>query len=82
MKNWLATAAEEIYHDSAIPPIERMVHLRAKAQELDIRLRDNELQRYLWDVRRKLAGEVEGYDPDDVIETPGRSVAAPRTAAG
>ena len=47
-----------------------MVHLRARAQELDIRLRDNELQRYLWDVRRKLAGEVEGYGPDDLIETP------------
>lgn len=66
----LASAAERIYCDKEIPPQERLVHLRHVARELDITLRDTELQRYIWDVRRKLAGAIEGYNPDDIIETP------------
>ena len=66
----LAVAAERIYLDKEIPPQERLVHLRHVARELDISLRDTELQRYFWDVRRKQAGSIEGYEPDDVIATP------------
>ena len=66
----LAAAAERIYCDKEIPPQERLVHLRHVARDLDITLRDTELQRYIWDVRRKQAGAIEGYDPDDVIDTP------------
>ena len=77
----LAVAAERIYLDKEIPPQERLVHLRHVARELDITLRDTELQRYIWDVRRKQAGSIEGYDPDDVIDTPGSEMAAGWSAA-
>lgn len=66
----LADAAQRIYLDKEIPPLERMVHMREAASDLDLSLRDTELQRYIWDVRRKLAGVTDGYGPDDVIETP------------
>ncbi len=66
----LAAAAERIYCDKEIPSQERLVHLRHVARDLDITLRDTELQRYIWDVRHKQAGAIEGYDPDDVIDTP------------
>ena len=66
----LAADAERIYLDAEIPAQERLVHLRHVARDLDITLRDTELQRYIWDVRRKQAGAIEGYCADDVIETP------------
>ena len=66
----LSKAAERIYLDREIAPMERLVHLRAVASDLDVRLRDAELQRFIWDVRRRLNGISDGYGPDDHIETP------------
>ena len=66
----LSKAAERIYLDREIAPMERLVHLRAVASDLDVRLRDSELQRFIWDVRRRLNGISDGYGPDDYIETP------------
>ena len=66
----LAKAAERIYLDREIAPMERLVHLRDVASDLDLRLRDGELQRFIWDVRRRLNGISDGYGPDDHIETP------------
>lgn len=66
----LAENAKRIYLDKEIPPLERMVHMREAAADLNLSLRDAELQRYIWDVRRLLAGCSEGYEPDEVIEMP------------
>ena len=66
----LADAAERILDDKDIPTEQRLVHLRAVAREVEISVRDTELQRFIWDARRKRAGSVDGYDPDDVIDTP------------
>ncbi|MFM9089169.1 MAG: hypothetical protein ACKOPT_13740, partial [Cyanobium sp.] len=41
--------------------------LRARADELDILLRDGELNRLLWDARRAAAGAVDGLGPGDLI---------------
>lgn len=66
----LASNAERIYLDKEIPPIERLIHMREAATNLMVSLRDAELQRFIWDVRRKLAGVSDGYGPDEIIETP------------
>ena len=66
----LSDAAERILDDKQIPTVERLLHLRAFARELEVSVRDSELQRFIWDARRKRAGSVDGYDPDDVIDTP------------
>ena len=65
----LADAARRIYLDKEISPTNRLVHLRAVNKDLSLGLRDSELQRFIWDVRRSLAGVIDGYGPDDVIET-------------
>ena len=66
----LAAIAERIYLDREIPPVERLIHMREAATSLLLTLRDSELQRFIWEARRKLAGVSDGYDPDDLIETP------------
>ena len=45
----LSDAAERILDDEQIPTVERLVHLRAFARELEVSVRDSELQRYIWD---------------------------------
>ncbi|MFN7632454.1 MAG: AAA family ATPase [Cyanobacteriota bacterium] len=49
------------------PFADRVPLLRARAQELDITLRDGELNRLIWDARRAAAGAVDGLGPGDLI---------------
>ena len=56
--------------DSEIPQQDRLIHLRAKAQELGLSLRDSDLQRKLWEARRRKAGAV-------LVLKPGMTISAP-----
>jgi hypothetical protein len=47
---------------------DRLPLLRAHAQELYLTLRDQELQRFIWDARRAAAGGIEPLGPGDVID--------------
>jgi hypothetical protein len=49
------------------PFSDRLPLLRAHAQELYLTLRDQELQRFIWDARRAAAGGIEPLGPGDVI---------------
>ena len=47
---------------------DRIPLLRGRAQELGISLRDQELQRLIWDARRAAAGTIEPLTPGDRID--------------
>lgn len=48
---------------SAIPVADRLIHLRHHAGELGLSIRDNDLQRKLWEARRRSAGAIEMLAP-------------------
>lgn len=48
---------------SAIPVADRLIHLRHRAGELGLSIRDNDLQRKLWEARRRSAGAIEMLTP-------------------
>jgi hypothetical protein len=50
------------------PFSDRLPLLRAHAEYLGMLLRDQELQRYIWDARRSAAGGIEPLGPGDVID--------------
>jgi nicotinamidase-related amidase len=52
----------------ALPFPERMPLLRVRAQDLDITLRDSELQQMIWRARREARGSIEPIKPGDRID--------------
>lgn len=49
--------------ESAIAVADRLLHLRQHAGELGLSIRDNDLQRKLWEARRRRAGSIEMLAP-------------------
>jgi hypothetical protein len=47
----------------SVPVADRLIHLRHHADELKLTIRDNEIQRKLWESRRRLSEAVEMYAP-------------------
>jgi hypothetical protein len=47
----------------ATPVSDRIIHLRQKARDLDLSLRDTDLLRKLWEARRRRAGAIEMLGP-------------------
>lgn len=56
------------FDDSSTSNASRIPLMRAKAQELEISLRDGELQRLLWDARRAASGAAELLTQADEID--------------
>lgn len=59
-------AAELLEQQTPFP--DRVPLLRARAELLGLTLRDQELQRFLWDARRAAAGAIEPLGAGDVID--------------
>jgi len=58
---------------SSVPRSDRLIHLRQRAKEIGLPLRDTDLQRLLWDARRRANGAVEIVRPGDRLDlTPTR----------
>lgn len=51
-----------------VPFADRLPLMRARAESLNVTLRDPELQRFLWDARRAAAGTIEPLGPGDQID--------------
>lgn len=49
---------------SSVPVADRLIHLRQQAAELNLNLRDTDLQRKLWEARRRRSGAVEMFTPE------------------
>ena len=56
--------------DCQIKPRDRIVHLRDKAGELGLNLRDSEIRAKIWEGRKRTKGLVEMLSPDMEIEAP------------
>lgn len=59
----VAKKADEIIANEEIPSLERLIHLRAFADDLDTRFNDTELRQFLWSARRKANGAIEPHGP-------------------
>lgn len=55
---------------SDVPPADRVIYLREAARDLGLTLRDADLQRRIWDARRRAAGAVEMIVPGAPVEAP------------
>ena len=64
----LASLQQHARELMAQPFAERMPLLRVRAQELDITLRDSELQQMIWRARREARGSIEPIKPGDRID--------------
>jgi len=51
--------AESLIQSETIPSRERLIHMRARANELQVRINDRELKQIIWKKRRELAGAAE-----------------------
>jgi hypothetical protein len=58
-----AFADQLLNESSTIPVGDRLIHLRHQADELNLNLRDGDLQRRMWSARRRKAGAVEMFAP-------------------
>jgi hypothetical protein len=58
-------AADLLEHQTPFP--DRLPLLRARAERLGMTLRDQELQRLIWDARRAAAGTIEPLKPGDAL---------------
>ena len=56
--------------DSVIKPLDRITFLREVASRLDLTLRDHDLQRKIWEGRRRAAGAIEMLTPEMTIAAP------------
>ncbi len=54
---------DKLLATSSIPVPDRLIHLRHRAGELGLNIRDPDLQRKIWESRRRLAGAVEMFRP-------------------
>lgn len=65
----LRVAADKlIQKGSTVPRADRLIHLRQRARDLGLPLRDNDIQRVIWDARRRANGAVEVVRPGDVLD--------------
>jgi len=55
---------------SDVSPADRVIYLREASRELGLTLRDADLQRRIWDARRRAAGAVEMIAPGAPVEAP------------
>ena len=56
--------------DSGIAAADRLIHMRELSRELGLSLRDGDLQRRLWEARRRSAGAVEMIRPGEAVSAP------------
>ena len=56
--------------DSGVAAADRLIHLRDLARELGLSMRDSDLQRRLWEARRRGAGAIEMIRPGEAVSAP------------
>ena len=64
----LREEASRMVQDSSTASLDRLPVLREAASALDLSIRDGELQKLIWEARRKLSGTVEAIGPGDVLD--------------
>jgi hypothetical protein len=55
---------------SAVPAADRIIHLRELARDLGLILRDTDLQRRIWEARRRASGAVQMIQPGVAVSAP------------
>jgi hypothetical protein len=63
----LRAKAEELLTEGATP-LDRLPVLRERASELELSMRDGELQKIVWEARRKNAPPAEALKPGDLLD--------------
>jgi hypothetical protein len=64
----LRRKVEELVTDETTASLDRLPVLREIASELDLSVRDGELQKLIWEARRRMAGPVEAIGQGDVLD--------------